>query len=255
MLLTIDSSVRILDLFDAGTPEWGVTEVAEALSISKSKAHSLMSSLCDVGLLRRTPRNRYRLGWRLLGLGRVLSATTDFHQQARPVMVALCARLEETIHLGTLDNGGVVYVDRVQSPRGAEIPVSAIGSSMPAHCTGIGKMLLSYMGERELDAMVAERGLQRRTESTIVDLDELRNELARASVRGAAFDLEEAVPGLSCVSAPIMGIDGYAVAAISISAPSVRFEARREMYEAAVVRAGKYVSRKIRSELGAALAA
>ncbi|MEX2195926.1 MAG: IclR family transcriptional regulator [Thermoleophilaceae bacterium] len=250
MLLTINSSGRVLDLFTVVAPEWGVTQVAGELGMSKSKAHSLLASLSDVGLLRRTDRGRYRLGWRLLGLNRVLTDTTDFRCQARPVLEALCGHFGETVHLGALDDGRIVYVDRIQGRGAAPIPVSATGSAMPAHATGVGKVLLAHLAPAVLDAVVERHGLPALTKRTITDVDDLRDQLALVRARGFAVDGEEAVPGISCVAARIVGVDGDVVAAISIAAPTGRMNARRKAFEVAVVRAGRYVSRQLRSPAG-----
>src|ERR1700751_4845932 len=128
MLGTVLNAGRVLDLFTSETPERGVTEVAEALGIPKSRAHALMSSLAHVGLLRRTAEGRYRLGWRVLALGRILTETTEFRAEARRAMEELSGRFGETVHLATLDDGVVVYVDKIEGTRAVRIAVSAVGS-------------------------------------------------------------------------------------------------------------------------------
>ena len=84
-LLTVESVGRILDLYDLDAPEHGPKEVSKKLAISKSKAHALMSSMERIGLLRRIPGGRYRLGWRPLELERIVLATTPFRPAARAV--------------------------------------------------------------------------------------------------------------------------------------------------------------------------
>ena len=135
MLLTIDSAGQVLSMFTSEDPERGVTEVAVAIGVSKSKAHALLASLTTVGLLRRTERGRYRVGWRVLSLNRVLAETTDFHRHARPVLLTLGHKFGEVVHLGTLDDGKIVYVDRVKGTSAVQIDASALGSRLNAHCT------------------------------------------------------------------------------------------------------------------------
>src|ERR1700735_3115428 len=114
MLLTIDCAGQVLPQFTKDCPERGVSEIALAMGISKSKAHALLSSLSHVGLLRRTQHGRYRVGWRVLSLNRVLAETTDFHRYARPVMERLGDRCGEIVHLGVIDDGQVMYGDRIK---------------------------------------------------------------------------------------------------------------------------------------------
>lgn len=247
MLLTINTSGQVLDLFTVDTPERGVTEVAVELGMSKSKAHSLLASLTEIGLLQRTDQGRYRVGWRVLGLNRVLADTTEFRCHARPVMETLSAHFGETVHLGTLDDGQVMYVDRIQGTRAVQIAVSAIGSRLPAHCSAVGKALLATLSEQHLLAVVTARGLPAMTRKTITDIDSLRFQLTEIPLRGYALDLEEVLPEISCVAAPIMGRSGKGVAAISIAAPTYRFEAHFEAYRSAVVKGAQYVSRQLRA--------
>lgn len=245
MLLTINASGRVLDLFTVELPEWGVTEVAGELGLSKSKAHALLASLSTVGLLRRTNRGRYRLGWRVSCLNRVLSDTTEFQRQARPVLDVLCARFHETVQLAALEGDRVAYVDRVQNSNGSRTQEMPIGWTMPAHCTASGKVLLAGMAVDQLEAVIDDAGLQCRTPATITDLDRLQGHLLGVAQSGVAFDRGEAVPGICCVAAPVIGADGETIAAISICAPAARFAARRQIYEIAVKRAGEYVTRQV----------
>jgi DNA-binding IclR family transcriptional regulator len=242
MLLTIDCAGRVLTLFTKDAPERGVTEVALALGVSKSKAHALLASLASVGLLRRTQRGRYRVGWRVLSLNRVLSETTDFHKYARPVIRRLGESCGEMVHLGVLDHGQVVYVDRTKGQHAVQIDASALGNRLWAHCSGVGKVLLAHLPPEALDEVVERHGLPALTSRTITDRAALDAELAEVRRRGFAFDRGEVVPDVSCVAAPIVAPGPMVVAAVSMAAPTYRFNARQDVYAQAIVRAGTYVS-------------
>jgi DNA-binding IclR family transcriptional regulator len=245
MLLTIDSAGRVLSLFTNEHPERGVTEVAVALAVSKSKAHALLASLTTVGLLRRTERGRYRVGWRVLSLNRVLSETTDFHRQARPVMQTLGRRFGEMVHLGALDDGKVVYIDRIKGTAAVQIDASALGERLSAHCSAVGKAQLAHMPKALLDEMIERHGLPALTPRTIVDRATLDEELESIRWRGFATERGEALPEISCVAAPIFAPGPVCVAAISIAAPSYRFQAHKDLYRQGIVRAGLYITRRL----------
>lgn len=245
MLLTIGCAGQVLALFTNANPERGVTEVALALGVSKSKAHALLASLAAVGLLRRTQYGRYRVGWRVLSLNRVLSETTDFHRYARPVLQQLGARCGEVVHLGVLDNGQVMYVDRIKGRHAVSIDASALGNRLWAHCSAVGKVLLAHLSPDALDAVIEQHGLPAVTSRTITDRDALEAELAEIRRRGFASESGEAVPEVSCVAAPIVAPGPLVVAAVSLAAPTYRFQSRKEIYSQAIVRAGAYVSRRL----------
>jgi DNA-binding IclR family transcriptional regulator len=245
MLLTIESAGRVLELFNGEHPERGVTEVALALGISKSKAHALLSSLATVGLLRRTQLGRYRVGWRVLSLNRVLAETTEFRRHARPVIEALGARYGEVVHLAALDDDQVVYVDRIAGTQAVQIDASVLGSRLPANCSGVGKVLMAHLTPMALDALIEHRGLPAMTPRTVTDRRVLDGELAEVRRRGYATERGEAVAEVSCVAAPIVAPGPTVVAAVSLAAPTYRFQARKEIYCQAIVRAGIYVSKQL----------
>ncbi|MGE4426840.1 MAG: IclR family transcriptional regulator [Solirubrobacteraceae bacterium] len=245
MLLTIDSAGRVLALFTNACPERGVTEVAGALGVSKSKAHALLASLTSVGLLRRTHRGRYRVGWRVLSLNRVLIETTDFHTHARPVMQALGQRFGELVHLGTLDEGKVVYIDRIMGTAAVRIDVSALGSRLDAHCSAVGKALLANLPSSALDDVIEHGGLPAVTARTITDRARLDQELATVRERGFATEQGEAVEDVCCVAAPIFAPGPTVVAAISVAAPAYRFRENRQLYTHGIVRAATYITRRV----------
>jgi DNA-binding IclR family transcriptional regulator len=245
MLGTVLNAGRVLDLFTSETPERGVTEVADALGIPKSRAHALMSSLAHVGLLRRTAEGRYRLGWRVLALGRILTETTEFRAEARRAMEELSGRFGETVHLATLDDGVVVYVDKIEGTRAVRIAVSAVGSMLPAHCSGVGKALLAHRPWEEVAETAERRGLERFTARTITSKEGLARELAAIRRRGYSLDLEEVLPEVCCVAAPIFDHRSRAVAAISVTAPAYRFAEHAKAYQAAVVDLARRVSTRL----------
>lgn len=245
MLQTVGNVGRVLDLYSSERPELGITEIAAALDMGKSKAHLVVSSMAEIGLLLRVPGGRYRIGWRALQLDRIAAETTPFRLPGRSAAVALARRTGETIHLAALDGGRVVYVDRMQGERASQLPLSAIGKRLPAHCSGVGKMLLAHRDPAEVEAQVARHGLERFTDATVTDPQELRRELDAIRRAGVAYDREEVVPGLTCVAAPIRNSEGEVVAAISISAPVEVARAKADEFRRLVLGAAQGIERRI----------
>jgi DNA-binding IclR family transcriptional regulator len=253
MLGTISRVGRVLDLYSVETPEWGVTEVGKALGLPKSTAHALLTTMADIEILRRTPKNRYCLGWRILALGDTLGAASGFREQALPTMEALVKRCGETVHLATWENGRVVFVAMMPGTRPECVPPLGVGKSMPAHSSSVGKVLLAARMWQEVERVVAECGLAEITPRTITRLDELRAELARVRTRGYAYDFEETSEDVACVAAPVRGSDGEVVAALSIVAPAYRFAVSKDSYTSAVVAAAAEVTRRLGRGMGAPL--
>lgn len=242
MLQTIQKVAHVLDLFSLTQPEWTVGDVARVLALPKSSTSELLSSMAGQGLLQRAGTGRYRLGWRFLELGQTLMQTTEFHAEARPVMRELVAHWGETSHLAILDAGQVVYVEKLQGPYALPIAVSGVGVRLPAYCSGVGKVLLAHHPWEEVARLTEQQGMQAFTAQTLATPQALAIALEQVRQSGVAYDVEEIVPGLCCVAAPIYDIDGKVIAGLSLSLPARDFYQYRERYTADVREAAQRVS-------------
>jgi DNA-binding IclR family transcriptional regulator len=123
-----------------------------------------------------------------------------------------------------LDRGEIVYIDKVEldhNPGGLRM-ASRVGLRNPAHSSAVGKVLLSHLSEEELDHLIKNKGLPKRTENTITDSIQLEEHLKAVRTQGYAIDDEENERGIRCIAAPIYNEVGKAVAAVSISGPAFR---------------------------------
>ena len=239
---TIRKATQVLDLFSLEHPEWGVSEVARALEIPKSTTSELMTSLADQRLLSRTARGRYRLGWRLFELSQTLLDTTEFRLESRKVMEELVITWRETVHLAVLDGVQAVYVEKLQPTPAVKIGLSRAGARLPAHCSGVGKVLLAHCEWEYVAELIEDQGMPALTDNTITTLDALEAELRQVRERGHAYDDEETMIGLCCVAAPIHGTGDRVVASVSLSVPAYRFRPGKEKYTAAVLEAARHIS-------------
>ena len=245
MLQTVQKAAQVLRLFTPRQPEWGVTEVAAALAIPKSGAHALLRTLAAEGLLQRTPNGRYRLGWSLFELSQTLLDSSALLRAARPVMERLVAGWGETAHLAVLVDGQVLYVEKLQGDRALEIVLSGVGKRLPAHCSGVGKVLLAHQPWETVLQIVQRTGLVSFTPNTIRTVEQLREELERVRQQGFAYDQEEVMVGLCCAAAPIYDESGQVIAAMSLSVPAYRFYPNRQRLTTAIVDAARRVSEEL----------
>ena len=93
---------------------------------------------------------------------------------------------------------------------------------MPYHCTANGKVLLAY-GAATLPA----GPLEALTSRTIVDRRALKAELDAIRRDGCATAIDELELGLSAIAAPVFDASSRAVAALSVSGPTLRLSPRR----------------------------
>jgi DNA-binding IclR family transcriptional regulator len=218
----VDRVVDILEAFTRLGPELGVSDISRALGLKKATTHRLLASLRRRGIVAQDLESRrYRLGMKLWELGQMATTQVDWLDRVKPYLQQLTDRAGETTHLAVLNEGQVLYVEKVESTRSLRIP-SQVGRRLPAHCTGVGKALLAFLPDEVLRSLVVRGGLPRYTPNTITDLRRLRSELARVRERGYSVDHEEIEEGLVCIAAPVRDHTTHVVAAVSIAGPSSR---------------------------------
>ncbi|RPI34634.1 MAG: IclR family transcriptional regulator [Chloroflexota bacterium] len=245
MLQTIYKASEVLSLFDHCHTEWGVREVATQLQLAKSSTHDLLASLAQVGLLSKTEEGRYRLGWRLVAMSETLLSTTELCLQAHPVMEDLVARYRETVHLAVLDDAKVIYVDKLEGNQAVRVESTQLGSPLQPHCVAAGKVLLAYQPEGEVDHIIQNEDMQCFTSNTITDRNEFSLALEKVRKQGYAYDLEELLPDLCGVSAPIFNHSGKVIAAIGMSIPVYRFLRYQADFRMATIEAAKIISERL----------
>nr|WP_255430177.1 IclR family transcriptional regulator [Streptomonospora sp. PA3] len=219
---SVDRAITVLEIL-AQHGEAGVTEIAAELGVHKSTAFRLVGALERRGLVEQPGlRGKYQLGFGIIRLAGTMAAGLDLTQQSRRVCEDLASDLGETVNIAIPSGDMVVNIDQV---RGASAIVSQnwIGRQNPLHTTSTGKVLLAYM--RVSDQRRVLRGrLEQLTPQTITDPDTLQAEIDEIIERGFATAVEELEVGLNAVAAPIRGLTGEVIAALSASGPSYRME-------------------------------
>jgi DNA-binding IclR family transcriptional regulator len=204
------------------------SELLTELGYPKGSLHALLRTLTDAQWVRFSPRDkRFVLGFRVWEAGNAYARMVPWTARAHEVMARVRDRLGETVQLAVLDNFEALYVAKVDGAHLLKLD-SSVGQRLQPHATGVGKMLLSALSERSLAEWLAGRVLERYTQFTIVDPARLAAELAAIRERGYSTDLEERTLGASCVAVGIRNARGELVAAMSVSAPSVRFDASKQ---------------------------
>jgi DNA-binding IclR family transcriptional regulator len=235
----LQRAFSILSAFDTDDESVKLSELARRTDLPKATVHRFLQQLGELNLVERTSSG-YRLGLRLFELGMRQPVSRDL-RAAVPILGDLRDATHETVHLAVLDEGQVLYIEKLVGHSGPPL-ASRVGGRLPAHCTGVGKALLAF-GPKEVTAEVLRSPLQRMTARTIVLPGPLSRELAKIRREGVAFEYEESAPGIACAACPIMGPDGVAIAAISVAGWSHRFDPTR--FAPAVRTAALAVSRQL----------
>jgi IclR family transcriptional regulator, KDG regulon repressor len=218
----LDRTAAILDALAACDEDLSLFELSARLDLHKSTIHRLLMVLERHHLVERRAQNgKYGLGLKLFELGTKAFARLGLGERAHPFLERLAAETGETAHLCTLDDGEVIYLEKVEPSRSVRVP-SSVGQRNPAHCTAVGKALLAFLPQSEVDALIRRRGLKAYTRHTITGTAPLKRELGAIRNRGYAIDDEEIEEGLRCIGAPVRDHSGRVVASMSIAGPAFR---------------------------------
>jgi DNA-binding IclR family transcriptional regulator len=231
----LDRALAILDALARLRESVSLAEIAADVKLHKSSVHRLLMSLVKHRLVDRDAESgRFSLGIRLFDLGTIAIARFNIRDRARQHLERLMYNAHETVHLCVLDSGEVLYVDKIEPDRTVRLS-STIGRRNGAHCTSAGKVMLAWLSESEVDAILQAHGMRRFTANTLTTPAELKAELKVICERGYAIDDEEHEEGVRCVAAAIKDHSGRPIAAMSVSAPSFRLPTDKIPLVAALV--------------------
>jgi DNA-binding IclR family transcriptional regulator len=211
-------ALALLGAFDDDHRRLSLTTLAGRAGLPVPTAHRLVAELVAWGALARTGSGEYVVGRRLWDIGLLAPARTDLRELASPYLHDLYGATLATVHLAVRDGTEVLYLDRLRGSASVPI-VSTVGSRLPMHATGVGKVLLAH-APAEVQHEVMGR-LTRITPYTITQPGQLRRQLARVLRDDYATTVEEMSLGACSVAVPVRS-GPRVVAALGIVVPSLR---------------------------------
>lgn len=235
--------IALIDLLAASPNGLRLTDVVREAELPKGTVLRLIDALLDADLIRELG-GVYRLGPKCAAWGSVFLDGLELPSLARDLLEGLVEVSGETAHLGIVDGTRTLYIDKIDSPHSLRM-FSRVGLRSRLYCTGLGKALLAFSGDALLGEVIAE-GLDRLTENTITEAEELRAELARIRRSGYSIDDVENEEGVRCTGAPVFDHNGDVAAAISVAGPIHRMTRERLAFLAPkVAEAGRELSARI----------
>jgi IclR family KDG regulon transcriptional repressor len=220
-------------------------ELSTNLPFARTTVHRILYSLEKLGYVEKgDSKAHYRLGCRFFELTEPAVHFRRLQSLAKAVMLDLLVRFSETVNLGVLDDGQVAYIEVVQSPSALRIAATP-GDRNPVHSTALGKVILAYLPQDEVESILEQYPMIRMTPKTITQKAHYLEHLASVREQGIAFDLAENVEGVVCVAAPIFDQHGRIVAGLSVSGPASRMESKLSSIREDVRQAGLKISRML----------
>jgi IclR family KDG regulon transcriptional repressor len=243
-------AMQVLQLVCEATEPIALNQLVRGAGLPKTTVFRYLRTLATMNLVEHdTEADRYRPG---IGLWRLSLASGPYEtlrQIAKPHMKQLRQRFNETVNLGVLSGGEVVYLDVLESERSLRMQ-SSIGATDPLHSTSLGKIFLAFRSPNQRELLIPQT-LPRLTENTVTDRSKLIDQLEVIRTTGYAIEIGENEEGSYCIAAPIADARNIAIAAISLSAPISRFdESARQAICAGLMTAAGEIARSLRGDAG-----
>lgn len=220
MTQSVHRALRVLEVLVANAPDAALGHIAKEAELSSPTTYRILQTLVTDGYATALNGGRYRPGAKVLALAGQMMTSMDYSVSARSTLLRLQEFTPETIHFGVLAGDYAQYVDKIESRRPYRL-ASVLGMTLTLHCTSIGKAILAHLDEARTRRLIDPKRLVAHTPRTITDPERLQRELAWIREKGFAIDDEEDREGVRCIAAPVFDQLGYAMGAVSVSAPAV----------------------------------
>jgi DNA-binding IclR family transcriptional regulator len=217
--------LAVIGAFDERHRSLTLTDLAHRADIPVPTAHRLVGELVAGGALQRLDNGRYVIGPSLWQAGLLAPIQGPLRKIAEPFLHDVYAATLATVHLAVRDGDEVLYLHRMQGRASVPI-VSDVGSRLPMHSTGVGKVLLAHAPPDVQERVLAR--LTRITQYTITRPDVLRAQLDRIRRDGLATTSEEMSLGACSLAVPVtQSSDDAVAAAIGVVVPTLKRDRQR----------------------------
>ncbi|MGO2112621.1 MAG: IclR family transcriptional regulator [Pseudoclavibacter sp.] len=210
--------LAVLEVFDESHITLTLSEISRRAGLSLSTTHRLVGELHRWGALERGSDGRYAIGMRVLELGALEPQGLRLREAAKPYLGDLHAVTGADVNLAVRDGADVVYVDSIRARGGAPV-LTRLGGRWPMHATATGHVLLAWAAPVFREHVITGR-LERYTDTTITDPDELRRALARVRQSGAAILENTITHGAVALAVPVRGTQERPIAALGVTVRS-----------------------------------
>jgi DNA-binding IclR family transcriptional regulator len=226
----IDLTVKTMNVLESlveSAEGASLKDVAARVGLIKSSVFRILFTLKELGYVEQVRESgRYRLTFKTAGLVRRSTEHLTLSKLARPHMLTLRDRLQESVWLAEWRRHGIVLTDVAEASHPLKLSFD-IGDLCPVHATALGKAIAAYLAPEQVDTLLPKGKLPKYTSRTRTRRDELKAELLRVRQQGYAVNAEETIEGAILLGAPLFDSLGRVFAGISVSAPTARCSPRK----------------------------
>ena len=240
MIRAVGRALAIFDAFDNEHLSLSLQEIAERIRMPKTTAFRLVATLERAGFLIRMDNQQYCLSLKVARLGGLVRSTLNVRDIARPVMLEVNEKTQETITLNTVVDTDRMVLEVVDTPSPL-MSMARLGQHMPLFLGASSRIILAHMETAEVDRVLKVTAAGRKD----FDRAAFDRELARFRKQGYALSRGQRVPGLTAISVPLFDIKGDVRHSLALTGPSVRVDPRDHDLAEIMMAAGREISTRL----------
>jgi len=211
----------VIQAFTPQTPQMTISQISVRTGLSRAAVRRCLYTLVKLGFAGSDETQRYSLRPKMLTLANTYTASSTLANAAQPILERMSAALGESFSVATLDGDDIVYIARTSVTRVMSVDLH-IGSRLPAFCTSMGRVLLAYLPQDQLEAYLSRATFTQFTPRTITSADKLRLSLRNVRRNGYALVDQELEIGLRSIAVPVQAPNGRVVATVNLSGHAPR---------------------------------
>jgi IclR family transcriptional regulator, acetate operon repressor len=246
VIQSVDRAFDILEALAHAAGKLSLAELSDRVGLNLSTCHHLVATIARRGYVTQDRATRqYALSSKIFELSDARTRQIDLVDIAMPFLERLNRATGEAVHLAVIEGTDLTTIARLAAQHAVRVE-SSLGKSNAAHATALGKAILAWLPEGELDAILAAKGMVRFTPATIAGREALIEALRLVRRYGYAEDREEFQPNVCCIGGSIRGHKGSVVGAVGVSLPMMRASGPAvAAIRAAVTEAARGISREL----------
>ncbi|MGC6768001.1 IclR family transcriptional regulator [Enterococcus sp. LJL128] len=240
-------AAKIMDYL-AENPNHSLQEIAKNTEMTASTTIKILDTLVLIGYVQKNEDKSYRLGSKLIRYANQRLEQLDLAEITLPYLEKLQATIDETIHLGILNDNEILYINKLE-PKHQTIRMSSkVGITRPLYSSAMGKAVLAKFSDEDFQSYLSDHVLTPYTENTITNPLRLVKELDEVRRSGIAFDDEEMEMDIFCIGASLEK-EQQIIGAFSVSMPKYRLnEEAKQMIIQAVLQTKDALERVLKGK-------
>ncbi|NOH15431.1 IclR family transcriptional regulator [Clostridium cochlearium] len=247
---SLDKALDLLKYFSEENPVRGLSEISRISSIPKATVYRLFNTFEKNGFLQKVDiqgkQNQYKLGMKFFELGMIVSESIKLKETALPFMEKLRDLLNEDVQLVIRDNNYAIYIEKLICTHPVRL-FTKTGRKAPLSAGACSRAILSFLDDEEIQQILDNQSLEKYTETTIIDKDELWKKIEESRIKGYTISFGELEPQTVSVGVPIFDYSQKVIAAISVAGPEQRFNSENLPL---IIEETKKTAKKISKVLG-----